>query len=88
MAARRDLKGASEIRVQPGIPMPPVKQRGPNGRGVAKYPWREMKVGDSFLFPESIQRQAYAAAGQAQRLTGWRFAVRCTGAGYRCWRIA
>lgn len=78
----------TSIRIEKGIPMPTVTTRGLEGSSKVKYPWRKMEIGDSFLFPTEIQRQSYAAATQASRLTGFRFAVRRTDAGYRCWRVA
>jgi hypothetical protein len=82
------LKFDTKIRIQKGIPIPPVKPRGMDGRTSSKYPWREMEVGDSFLFPAPITRQSYAAARQAERLTNYHFAVRRLDEGYRCWRVA
>ena len=74
------------IRVQKGIPIPVVKRRGPGGGKEPKYPWREMEIGDSFLFPRAIGRASYAAAIQASRYMGKTFVVRSTDEGFRCWR--
>lgn len=59
----------------------------PRGKTQGKYPWREMEVGDSFLFPaeKAFPRQAARTAGQ--RLNR-KFTVRKTDEGFRCWRIA
>jgi hypothetical protein len=79
---------STKISIQKGVPIPAVKPRGREGSSPAKYPWRKMSVGDSFLFPSPITRQAFAAASLAEKFTGYRFVVRKTDEGYRCWRIA
>jgi hypothetical protein len=62
------------------FPIPEAKNGAP-----AKYPWRTMDIGDSFLAPgKSINGQATHAA---QR-TGRKFTVRKVADGWRVWRIA
>jgi hypothetical protein len=78
----------TRIRIEKGIPIPPVKTRGKEGRTSPKYPWRDMKVNDSFLFPAHVARGAFAAAALAEKYTGYRFVVRRMEDGYRCWRVA
>ena len=74
------------IRISKGVPMPFVKPRGRNGTKPAKYPWREMKVGDSFLFPVCVGRAGHTAALQAS-VDGRKFKVCKMDDGYRCWRV-
>jgi hypothetical protein len=73
--------------IQKNIPMPVTKPRGKNGRRTEIYPWRQMQVGDSFLFPERIGRGAYAAAKARSNSGAEKFEVRKTEAGFRCWRV-
>lgn len=82
MTAAINLK----LRVQKGIPIPVVKPRGGGAGRKPVYPWREMVIGDSFLFPESVGRAAYAAAIGASR-GDKRFVVRSVEQGFRCWRV-
>jgi hypothetical protein len=62
----------------------------PERRGVSKYPWRQMKVGDSFLVPGKNQERLLncltSCRANAQRSTGWKFSLRCTTFGVRVWR--
>lgn len=76
-----------KIRIQRGILMPEVKPRGLKGASPPIYPWREMKVGDSFLFPDRIGRMSHAAAIRAS-VEGRKYRVAKTDEGYRCWRVA
>ena len=71
-----------KIKIEKRIPLPPKYQE----RSV--YPWRQMRVGDSFLFPrgrklEIARRQAQVAG----RATKRQFIVRKTPKGIRCWRV-
>jgi hypothetical protein len=65
------------IKIESGIPMP------------AKFPFAEMKVGDSFLVPEGMNKSTVAVyANRYAKKTGYaKFTVRKTAEGYRCWRI-
>ena len=75
----------SRIRVDRDIEMPP-RVRSRNGKSV--YPWTELEVGDSFLFPEHIQKKsAYSFAYQAGKKHGVKYEVRTVEDGVRCWRI-
>ena len=83
------VKPPSVLRVVPidkDIPIPSISR----GEGKAySYPWRQMKIGDSFLSPTRI---GYASAHGNARETGQRlgkkFTIRTTPEGLRCWRIA
>jgi len=74
-----------EIKIDEGIPCPySVRVDGLN------YPFRDMRIGDSFLIPEETNPvNVRMAAFQFSRRgnLGWRFTVRKTKQGYRCWRM-
>jgi hypothetical protein len=70
-----------EIVVEKDIPVPePLPPR-------TRYPWLDMGIGDSFLFPEGVKTGA-ASAFKASERYGRTFVVRRTKDGYRCWRLA
>ena len=65
-----------KMTVESGVPVP------------NKFPFKEMKVGDSFAIPAHIRRTTVqVAALRYGRTQGARFTVRKFGDGYRCWRI-
>lgn len=75
-----------EAEIEKGIPMPP-------GLGKAgkspRWPFRGMEVGDSFLFPPTIDsKRAGTWASNAGARMNRKFSVRQTADGTRCWRIA
>ena len=55
-----------------------------------KYPFAQMKVGDSFAYPSVLRKRVDAAAfGWCKRRSGWRFtARRINDKQHRIWRIA
>lgn len=54
-----------------------------------KYPFNEMKPGDSFLLNGSGNRNLIAGAASAfGKVHGQKFSVRKTAEGYRCWRVS
>jgi hypothetical protein len=72
------------IKVDKDIPIPP----GPLRRGHAIYPWREMQIGDSFLYPAGTKRKtAQSTAYCMGKKLGLTFGLRETPEGLRCWRI-
>jgi hypothetical protein len=75
-----------QITVQKGIPMPKVKPRGRAGTTPAKYPWAEMDVGDSFLFPPGVTQGSLYVLTSYHSRNGKVFKVCKTAEGYRCWR--
>jgi hypothetical protein len=72
----------SDIVVEHDIPIP--EKLPPRSR----YPWLEMGIGDSFLFPEAVRKSAAASAQKAGERLGRTFVVRRTKDGTRCWRLA
>ncbi len=74
-----------QIKVEKGIPMPPASCGGVTG---AKYPWRDMGVGDSFVAVGKAGKQFSSAVQAAQRATGRRFATRTIDGVLRVWRTA
>lgn len=67
------------IKIRKNIPMPETR---------ASYPWRTMKIGDSFLFPETYHiLSARSACHLAMKRTGYKFKVRQTKEGLCCWRV-
>lgn len=81
----------SDIQIESGIPIPP--RAGGTGRP-SKYPFDQLKPGDSFLVPHhdgnpvvTVRRMAAAVKGAAKR-TGWKFTTRRLSEGLRVWRVA
>ena len=71
-----------EIKIEHNIPIPERTIRAP------WYPWHEMAIGDSFLFPDSMKRSGYTAVRQASERYAKTFVARATAQGLRCWRLA
>jgi hypothetical protein len=65
-----------KIKIDRNIPMPSA--RGGGGVMSTKYPWAKMKIGDSFIFPntkEGMQRtQRYA--GSVAAVAGYRLGTK------------
>lgn len=72
------------VDIDKGVPVP----EGAGRKG--KYPWKDMKVGDSIYGGEGHTRASLlaSATGWATRNNPtWRFTSRKDGAGYRIWRV-
>lgn len=70
--------------IEKGIPIPEPKKGGPR-----KFPWRFMKIGDSFLVEgDRNQSNISALASQAARRLNMKFTTRKEDSGIRVWRIA
>lgn len=54
--------------------------------GKLKYPFEDMKVGDSFLIKGNYMKVASSASWYGKRHQQ-KFSVRRTEEGYRCWRL-
>lgn len=80
--------------IQKNVPIPPMRPRGRPWD--AKYPWPDLKPGDSFKVPfngraPSKQRTAlHADASQwcKNRSLSWTFSTRIEDDGVRIWRVA
>ena len=82
--------GRMDIKIDKGVPIPPPFI------GVARYPWRTMEIGDSFLYPlrpgkemQALRRDASAHAASTGKRIGRKFRLRTLEgeAGVRVWRI-
>jgi hypothetical protein len=52
-----------------------------------RWPFDEMKVGDSFLIPADVKRVTFSVAAKRwANKHGAKFTTRKTPEGYRCWR--
>lgn len=71
---------SDEIKIESGIQIPSRHKQ------TFKYPWYEMKIGDSFLAPIGINK-IQSAKTYAQMKTGFKFACRAVEGGTRIWRI-
>jgi hypothetical protein len=74
------------IKVDKGIPIPEPAQ-GQRSR----YPWAELKVGDSFFAPKSTTASAASfRSGIAKhaKQRGMKFTARLVEGGVRVWRVA
>lgn len=68
------------VKIENGIPLSRDRYN--------KYPWHQMNVGDSFLFPQNIKSaNTYSVASNASK-NGKQFLTRSTPDGYRCWRVS
>lgn len=58
----------------------------PEGRGKVKYPWRELNVGESFVYDGSVIN-AQASAVYYSRATDKTFKARTVNDTVRVWRL-
>jgi hypothetical protein len=73
----------SAFKIEKGIPPPKQEHH------FVQYPFREMRVGDSFAAPIQRQRSVAAAASRYGRIAKAKFTVRKQSKTHcRCWRIA
>ena len=74
------------ITVDHNVPMPKSKRR---GLGESKYPWAQMDIKDSFLFPDTVKKStATSLAYSAGKARNQKFTIRVLDEGIRCWRTA
>ena len=69
------------MQIDSGLPIP--KRRGSKK---SKYPWKDMKVGDSFLMEVKTSASGASLANRAGKIYGMKFACRKTDEGVRVWR--
>ena len=72
------------IQIDSDIPAP--ERRKYHG-GHSKYPWKELKVGQSFVAPWVDKNSANSTVWRAGKTHGVKFVVRKEGKGYRVWRV-
>lgn len=75
------------MKIEKNIPLPTSRTRG----RPAKYPFKDMVVGDSVFFPgESTTpgNNVYVAAQMHARMNGKKFSGRTMDGGLRIWRVA
>lgn len=76
--------------IQKGLPVPKPNRGGPGTGRPAKYPFRQMEVGDSFLIPLRPNGD-YMGLGTtvsyATKQTGFKFTTRREPTGTRVWRV-
>lgn len=70
----------NEIKIEKRVPL----------KEVCKYPFKKMNISDSFLLPlesshEAVRVRAIQFAKDQKPV--WKFSIKKTEAGYRCWRI-
>ena len=65
--------------------MYPVPTTGRNG--CEKYPWDQLKVGESFLATVTISNIGNSR-NRAEKRTGFKFTTRTVEGGTRVWRVA
>ena len=67
----------TEFKIETGFPIPVTSK--------AKYPWAEMKVGDSFFVPAKVPSDINVTGAILN--TGFKFIRRSVDDGVRVWRV-
>lgn len=80
------MKNTKAFKIVSSVPLPATARS-----QYAKWPFGEMKVGDSFFVPDEIAGPAAnilrpAAAYYAKRHPNWHYTTRREDGGYRVWR--
>ena len=78
-----DAASKSKIKIDKNVPMPSKHK-------IPPFPFADMEVGDSFAVPKANlpQTVGYRAAVFAREQTPtWKFKIRKTPSGHRCWRV-
>lgn len=70
------------FKLSKSVPLPGTQ----GGEGIARYPFAEMDVGDSFLVPHSLSESVKAACYSYGRRHRMKFVSRKVGNGRRVWR--
>jgi len=73
----------SSLKIEKKVAMPDKSARGAK----PKYPFRQMKPGDSFAVPSDLKTKITVAASQHGLRNDQKFSVLRTEKGYRCWRV-
>lgn len=83
-ATSRKVRIMSEIKVERGVKMPTI-----NRNKKSKYPWGDMKPGDSFLVPAENRKTVASLATTAGKRYKMKFATRQVEDGaLRVWRVS
>ena len=69
------------IKIDKDIPIPETNTGG-------KYPFKYMKVGDSFTVPIESYNKTNSAVSRWKKGTSWRFTMRNLKTEVRVWRVA
>lgn len=69
------------IEIEDGIPYEP------RSNTLERYPWQQLEIGQSFLYPGKV-KSATMAAVRAGKRWGKTFRVRAMEDGVRIWRVA
>ena len=79
----------SDFKIEKGHSIP---EFGRKGGAPAKYPWRQMEVGDSFFVATKtsaeVERFRGAVSGASARYKPQRWITRQVAGGIRAWRVA
>lgn len=71
------------VKIEKGIPIPPRVC----GRRSTRYPWTEMRVGDSFMIRNKKPATVHAQVNQARKTYDAQYTVRAVAGGFRVWRV-
>ena len=74
-------------KIEANIPVPAVVRAGGAGRK-PKYPFADLKVGESFLVPDKTMNKMGSTVTLARKRTGRNFTLRNVEGGVRIWRTA
>ena len=77
------------MNIDKGVKIPKCCNGFSTGKGrPAKYPYRDMEIGDSVFIPnQKLKAGAYASAMKHGRVYGKKFIGRTEGDGLRIWRV-
>lgn len=78
--------GKLNIKVRKDVPLPDPDEA--RSEKLCKYPWNDMEVGDSFVFPEDTLDVTARSLARVQSRRGKKFVARTTKEGMAAWRTA
>lgn len=73
----------SEFKIESDVPVPALSRI-----RNARYPWRQMEIGQSFFVPGVTASKFNSRVVGARRATGFWFVTRTVDGGVRVWRVA
>lgn len=83
------VQTSADYPIDRGVPTPRT-----NHEVKKRYPWDEMRVGDSFFVPvadgedyAAVHRRVSASASTRRHRHGGRYTIRRVEGGLRCWRL-